>query len=61
MPSANTKRIEESAITALKTALLRCPVIDSYIDSNDKTPSWDGTVFVYKSKKATVYKGLQAV
>lgn len=51
MPSANTKRIEESAITALKTALLRCPVIDSYIDSNDKTPSWDGTVFVYKSEK----------
>lgn len=51
MPSANTKRIEESAITALKTALLRCPMIDSYIDSNDKTPSWDGTVFVYKSEK----------
>lgn len=51
MPSANTKRIEESATTALKAALLRCPILDSYIDSNDKTPSWDGTVFVYKSEK----------
>lgn len=51
MPSANTKRIEESATTALKAALLRCPILDSYIDSNDKTPSWDGTVFVYKTEK----------
>lgn len=51
MPSVNTKRIEESATTALKAALLRCPILESYIDSNDKTPSWDGTVFVYKSEK----------
>lgn len=51
MTSVNTKRIEESATTALKVALLRCPVLESYIDSNDKTPSWDGTVFVYKSEK----------
>lgn len=46
----NTKRIEESATTALKSALLKCPILDAYIDSNDKTPSWDGTVFVYKSE-----------
>ena len=51
MSSANTKRIEESATTALKAALLRCPILDSYIDLNDRTPSWDGTVFVYKSEK----------
>lgn len=46
----NTKRIEESATTALKSALLKCPILDAYIDSNDKTPSWDGTVFVYNSE-----------
>ena len=51
MPSVNTKRIEDSATTALKAAMLRSPILDSYIDSNDKTPSWDGTVFVYKSEK----------
>ena len=51
MQSVNTKRIEESATTALKAALLRCPVLDSYINSNDKTPSWDGEVHVYKSEK----------
>lgn len=45
----STKRIEESATTALKLALLKCPILETYIDSNDKTPSWDGTVFVYKS------------
>lgn len=50
MSSVNTKRIEESATTALKAALLRCPTLESYIDSNDKTPSWDGIVFVYKSE-----------
>ena len=47
MPIANNKRIEESATSALKTSLLKCGFIDSYIDTNDKTPSWDGTVFVY--------------
>lgn len=50
MPRVNTKRIEESANTALKAALLRCPILESYIDSNDKTPSWDGFVFVYKTE-----------
>lgn len=52
MSNVNTKRIEESATTALKAALLRCPILESYIDSNDRTPSWDGTVFVYNSEKA---------
>lgn len=51
MATANNKRIEESATTALKTALLCCPILDSYIDSNDKTPSWDGSVFVYRNEK----------
>lgn len=51
MATANNKRIEETATTALKSALLRCPILESYIDSNDKTPSWDGTVFVYRNEK----------
>ena len=33
----STKRIEESATTALKLALLKCPILETYIDSNDKT------------------------
>ena len=49
MATSNNKRIEETAVTVLKAALLRCPILESFIDSNDKTPSWDGTVFVYKN------------
>lgn len=48
--ASSSKRIEESSITALKAALLRCPILDPYINSNDKTPSWDGMVFVYSSE-----------
>lgn len=50
MGTSNKKRIEETATTALKAALLTCSILESYIDSNDKTPSWDGTVFVYEHK-----------
>ena len=50
MATSNNKRIEETATTTLKSVLLRCPILESFIDSNDKTPSWDGTVFVYKNE-----------
>ena len=49
MAASNNKRIEETAVNTLKATLLRCPILESFIDSNDKTPSWDGTVFVYKN------------
>lgn len=51
MATLNNKRIEESATLALKGALLRCPTLSAYISENDKTPSWDGQVFVYGSAK----------
>ena len=44
------RRIEEKAITALKSILLQSPFLEPYIESNDKTPSWDGTVFVYHNE-----------
>ena len=47
----NSKRIEEMAIDTLKQSLHRCPFLGTFIDDNDKTPSWDGNVFVYKSKE----------
>lgn len=57
----NTKRIEESATLALKRALLRCPTLDAYISENDKTPSWDGQVFVYGSAEQKKADGILAV
>lgn len=50
MKTSNNRRIEETATTALKQVLLRCPKIEARIDSNDRTPSWDGFVFVYKNE-----------
>lgn len=61
MATLNTKRIEESATNALKGALLRCPTLSSYISENDKTPSWDGRVFVYGSERQKKEDGILAV
>jgi len=47
--ASNNKRIEETATTALKAVLLHCPILDSFISTNDKTPTWDGMVYVYKN------------
>lgn len=49
--SINTKRIEEAATTALKSVLLRCPLLESYISENDRTASWDGSVFAYENER----------
>ena len=45
--ATSTKWIEELAVHALKTVLLRCPLLESYIDYNDRTPSWDGSILIY--------------
>ena len=59
--ATNTKRIEESATHALKGALLRCPTLAAYISENDKTPSWDGQVFVYGSAEQKKSDGILVV
>ena len=61
MATLNTKRIEESATLALKSALLRCPTLSAYISENDKTPSWDGQIFVYGSAEQKKSDGILAV
>ena len=61
MATLNTKRIEESATLALKGALLRCPTLSTYISENDKTPSWDGQVFVYASAEQKKTDGILAI
>lgn len=59
--ATNTKRIEESATHALKGALLRCPTLAAYISENDKTPSWDGQIFVYGSADQKKSDGILVV
>lgn len=45
----NNSKIELIAVNRIKDAILRSDILEPYIDDNDKTPSWDGNIFVYKS------------
>ena len=43
--------IEDKGITAVSDYLSDIGYIKPYLSSNDKTPMWDGSLFVYKSKE----------
>lgn len=45
----NNNRIEMIGVNRIRDAILRSYILEPYIDDNDKTPSWDGNIFVYKS------------
>ncbi|HEY3424399.1 MAG TPA: hypothetical protein VGL27_06345, partial [Negativicutes bacterium] len=45
----NPIKIEMTSISKLKNILERCERIRSFISENDKTPSWDGSIQVYKT------------
>ncbi len=51
---ADTRRIEAKSITFLEDYLTDSDYIESYIDKNDKTPCWDGLIFLYNSKQKKV-------
>lgn len=44
--------IETEATSAFKTVIRRNPYLSPYIDENDKTPVWDGHVYVYSTDNA---------
>lgn len=46
-----TDRIEMMAVEHLKLDLLKSEYVKPLINENDRTPSWDGAVLLYKSKK----------
>lgn len=46
----DNKMIEKASIGELENILTKTNMIDSFITTNDKTPSWDGDVILYKSK-----------
>lgn len=45
----NSKKIEMNSINKLKTELERCEKISTMIPDNDRTPSWDGEIFLYNT------------
>ena len=43
--------IEQLAVSAVTTAITKCPHLSCEISSNDKTPSWDGYIYVHKNER----------
>ena len=46
----NNKNIEQTAVAELTRVLSRLDYISTDFNQNDKTPSWDGFILLYKSK-----------
>lgn len=46
-----SKQIEELATIAVKNSILLTDSLYQFISENDKEPSWDGKVYIYKDKK----------
>ncbi|MCG6190012.1 hypothetical protein [Maribellus maritimus] len=47
----NNKQIEDWATIAVKDCLSMTDTLSQFIKENDKTPSWDGEVLIYKSNR----------
>ena len=47
----NTTIIEKEAVLAVEKFILRCPKLESIIQSNDKTPIWDGDILIYNDEE----------
>lgn len=45
--AGNSKWIEGEAVDFIKTEIRKSKRMFPYIDDNDKTPSWDGNIFLY--------------
>lgn len=46
----STTRTEVLGITMLVQDLYKSEFLEPYLDKNDKTPSWDGNIFVYENE-----------
>ena len=49
----NSIQIETFAVNAVKDSILMSDYLTPFINDNDKEPSWDGTVYIYKDKDCT--------
>ena len=59
----DSKTIETLSVNAVKNSIVTSEFLDQYISENDKEPSWDGFVYIYKnkSKKKENLKGRMPV
>lgn len=49
----NSIQIETFAVNAVKDSILMSDYLTPFINDNDKEPSWDGAVYIYKDKDCT--------
>lgn len=51
--------IETLAINAVRDSITACDYLEAYLNDNDKTPSWNGEIFIYSSatKKKDCFRG----
>lgn len=47
----DAKQIEEVAVEYIKKRVNLTDFLSSYIPTNDKEPSWDGSIYIYKSNR----------
>ena len=43
----NNNKIERAAIRSVEEYIDKCPKLEPFIYSNDKTPIWDGDIYIY--------------
>ena len=43
----NTNKIERAAVRVIEEYIDKCPKLEPYITSNDKTPIWDGDIYIF--------------
>ena len=48
--SLNNKTIETLSVSAVKNSIITSELLEPFISDNDKEPSWDGNVYIYKDK-----------
>lgn len=46
----NTRTIELLAVNAVRESIALCDYMEPYLSDNDKTPSWDGEIFIYNKR-----------
>lgn len=56
----NKKDIEALAVNAVRESIAVCDYMEPYLNDNDKTPSWDGDIYIYTTpeRKKKDFRGL---
>ena len=50
----NTNKIERAAVRVVEEYIDKCPKLEPYITSNDKTPIWDGDIYIFNDEESHI-------